>query len=331
MTATVFTGVTIDNLPGSFRLFFEYSATNEYCGPPDPGEPVKKALLTLAVETGALAYPLGGKCPGVRPTVEWTYSPPCGSALTGATIQDICAQGAGLCTIPADVLANLDKSRSYFIKEFRAKIETAIQPNRRGKGSKSSLVKDGADEFKLAATDGPIDASLQPALAPDQSFVFIDPVLNEKSVVTSNLGARGDWDNVHFKEEVSLGVFFPGCNSPLVAGLDQNRCLHLHESWLNKTPGANLTYSRGQKVLWYDLVFHPGEESPNGPASINNGEALGTPSVTFPTKPFGKDLVLWVESIAASKDCAPTTGAGGLDNTARPCRVFPQGLFFTPR
>jgi len=83
-----------------------------------------------------------------------------------------------------------------------------------------------------------------------------------------------------------------------------------------------------------DLVFRAGaEESPNHASSINDGEVLAR---VLGGRLLGvAEQVLWVESVAASKDCAPpggaAPGAGSLDNTTRPCKGFPQALFFTPR
>lgn len=194
--------------------------------------------------------------------------------------------------MPAGVLAGLDARKFYFLTAFRARLLTAVQTNGSGKGELSSLVKDGADETRLAATDGPINRTLQPFWAPGDAFVRIDPVAAEKNVVASNMSARGDWDSIHFKEENNTGIFFPGCNNPRFTGVDRNPCIDLHENRLNRTPGVNTTYSKGQKVLWYDLVFRAGaEESPNHASSIDNGEALGTPLGGGVT-PLGKDLVL---------------------------------------
>jgi hypothetical protein len=328
--ALVTTSGSIANLPGILRFEFEYAGVDEFCGP----EPdfLAGSLLWIA-NAGGLAYPLGGTCAGLRPTVKWTYEPPCDKSISGAEIQQFCTQGENNCNIPADTLAGLDRSKRYFMREFRAKLSTAIQPPLTTGTDVSSFVKDGNSETDaLVKTDGNINRTLQPFWAPEDAFVFIDAVANERVATASKMGSRGDFDNVHIKEGVSLGVYFPGCNNPQFKGKDQLPCIHLHENWLNQRPGVNKTYSEGQVVNWYDVVFRAGaEESPNGPASITNGEALSrvVPGLKFPIGTA--EQALWVESTAASKDCAPPGAFGGLDNTDRPCVVFPQALFFTPR
>jgi hypothetical protein len=322
-SGTVSTTVTINNLPGTLRLKFEYAAVSEYCGP-EPGFFQKSGLFLANV--GGLAYPLGGQCAGLRPTVKWTYEPPCDKSLSGADIQAFCEQDGADCDIPSTTLAALDKTRRYFIRDFRSALSTAVQPPAGQDNDVSSLVKDGSDVKTLGATDGAINRTLQPYWAPPDAFVYIDPITNEKSVVASNMSSRGAWDNVHIKEGPSLGVYFPGCNNPQTKGVDQQPCIHLHENWLNKTPGINQTYSKGQLIVWYLVLFRTGgEESPNHPSTITNGEAL-----TTPFRP-GVQQALWVESVARSIDCAPTGAVRELDNSTRACVVFPQAMFFTPR
>lgn len=490
---------TVDNLPGTFTLFFDYGVRIEYCGPDELG--------ALANRLGFLAYPVGGKCPGLRPTVRWTYEPPPGGAVRGEDVLALCGSvpqedeihartsarttaspgrlqrrraevralgprqsratirklatfpaillpgsiieyrveltndsepgsgpqpaeirdeipdgttyvarsvsggkpgdtptyihatnevfwsgtlapgeavavefsvevdaGTGIgdtvlntasgtvgrlqpevsvpltvggvtdtpCSLPEEVLEGIDPDASYPIVDFVARLSTAVQSNGSGHEETSSLVQDAPPRFgllpdtafDLARTVGSINRATQPIWALGDSFTFINAVLGESGVVASLLGARGDWDNVHLKEERTPGIFFPGCNDPRTAGVDRNPCLHLHENWLDLVPGSGSTYSRGQIVFWYDLRFRPGaEESPDHPTSLQNGEPLISAGPFAGGDTSGHDLVLWVESIASSRDCRPPRGGGRgpLDNTRRSCEVFPQAVFFTPR
>ena len=82
------------------------------------------------------------------------------------------------------------------------------------------------------------------------------------------------------------------------------------------------SYSRGQNVTVYVVRWNPGEATPDPPEALANGEPLRV------SADDGYDLAFWHRSVASSKDCYP---AGGVDNTERPCLVFPQAMFFTPR
>jgi hypothetical protein len=322
--STLSTSITVDNLPGVLQLDFEYAAQYEYAGPEPPFG---------GNHLWIIKRPLGGTAPGVRPTVKWTYRPP-QLGIGGKTIKEFCSSAPDPqttpCAIPYAVLNAINEQQIYPIDDFRVKILTAIQPG--GTGQKSALVSDTNSlielgnfiiNYKLANTDGAIDRTVQPAWAPGDAFVDITPIQTERVATASRINNQGDWDNVHLKANPQP-VAFPGCNDPLSA-TDTQPCLHLHEKWLNSKP-AGTTYSRGQTVNWYILRLHPGqEESPNHPSSINNGEPLIEAGV-------GKSLVLWVESIASSKQCdLSALPNAGIDNSNRPCEVFPQAMFFTPR
>ena len=75
-------------------------------------------------------------------------------------------------------------------------------------------------------------------------------------------------------------------------------------------------------MVVYVVRSNPGEVSPASVEALADGEALREDAER------GYDLVLWHRSTASSKSCFP---AGGVDNTDRPCLVFPQAMFFTPR
>ena len=81
--------------------------------------------------------------------------------------------------------------------------------------------------------------------------------------------------------------------------------------------GCGICYAACDVVRW-----NPGEATPDPPEALANGEPLRV------NADDGYDLAFWQRSVASSKDCYP---AGGVDNTERPCLVFPQAMFFTPR
>src|SRR5262249_44840608 len=134
-----------------------------------------------------------------------------------------------------------------------------------------------------------------------------------------------------------LSVAFPNCNWPFGFGRintdkDTAPCVHLHESWINERPGPGQTFSKGQSVYWNVVAFRAGaaEESPDPPSIDAPINTLNNENIRrFPEH----DLVLWVESIADSRQCHPKADGtlAEVDNSSRPCRVFPQGLFLSPR
>jgi len=202
----------------------------------------------------------------------------------------------------------------------------------------------------LAGSIGPKDRTNQPSWAPSDLAIEIQPIPQEMRVQaakptngTTIGGYRGDFDNVHLKVRTHASdylVSFPNCNWPFIytTGGDKPKiedllpCLHLHESWLGKEPAPDQTYSKGQDVLWNILRRRaPGpEESPSAPSidaplSILNSETLYPPR---------QELVLWVESLGQATQCdVPAAGdtSDKVNNSQRPCRVFPNGIFFTPR
>jgi hypothetical protein len=120
-----------------------------------------------------------------------------------------------------------------------------------------------------------------------------------------------------FETPSPSGIAFPGCNQPL-DGYDIPACIHLREHW----PGGTEARSHGQDVTVFIVRRRPGEGSPASVESLVDGERLRQDAE------HGYDLVLWHRSTASSTQCYRN---GGVDNTDRPCRVFPQALFFTPR
>jgi hypothetical protein len=318
-------------------------------------------------------YDLGGYAPGIRPKVTWTYAPYYASPayFVGQTILDFCRQprpGEPACT-PVAALSNVRQDRQYQVVGFRARLLTAVQSNATGVGEVASFVQDSSSKEKLGNTIGAIDRSPQPGFAPGDFLVFIDPLKTEMRVHSSQPqqtgnsgtygGFRGDFDNLHLKAfpdlfggaglgpATYLPVAFPNCNWPLdrdargVRINDTRPCVHLHENWLDSEPGPGkgLTYSKGQDIYWNVLAFRAGnEESPDAksidaPLDIVNGESLRV-SLNDPFfRSSAADLVLWVESIADSRQCKPKADgiSGDVNNSSRPCEVFPQGLFLTPR
>jgi hypothetical protein len=348
------TSVTIGNLPGEFMLEFEYNVGGlEYCGPePDKGDRFMKFLFEHSPFHGVdSVVPLGGSCPAIRPTVKWTYAPYYDSPafFSGQTILDFCGQRAEACT-PGGALAGIDRNKTYQVIGFRARLLTAVQSFERK--AISSFVQDTSDKNVLGSTIGAIiKPPERPSLAPGDFLSFIDAVPQETRIVAARPqsgggtvgGFRGDYDNVHMKYFPMFDsdlVSFPNCNWPVVysqrteynvkiVSSDQQPCIHVHESWLRKFPGPDQTYSKGQTVSWNMVVFRAGqEESPDassidGQLKILNGESLAN-----------NGLVLWAESLADSRQC-DVPGAGDssdkVNNSKRPCVVFPNGIFFTPR
>jgi hypothetical protein len=224
----------------------------------------------------------------------------------------------------------LDSGPQPQITDFRLNVYTAVDSS--GSHERAALAQDSDSNTKLAATDGAVDTSCRPwhvavgalgLLSRTDAFTCIRPIERERSAVLATVGGRGQWDNLHVKSEnpAPYGISFPGCNHPMSSS-DIPDCIHLHEHWLGSTPGPNEAYSRGQNVTVYVVRWNPGEASPDSPEALVNGEPLRIKADN------GYDLAFWHRSVASSKDCFPT---GGVDNTERPCLVFPQAMFFTPR
>lgn len=318
--------LALDNLPGRLRLAVEGSAETVYCGP--TGEPGGIALGMLPKFVYGTGTRLGGDCPGFRPSVEWSYRPP--AAFRPSDLARLCLQGVGLCDVPQALLAQwvtgaLDAGPQPEIADFRLSVYTAVEA-----GERAALARDGESPFALAATDGPVDASCRPwrvglgalgLLGSTAAFACVSPIAPERSAVLAVPGGRrGDWDEVHLKSESPgpYGISFPGCTHPLNRN-DTAGCIHLHEHW----PGPSAeAVSRGQEVTVLIARRNPGEASPDSVEGLVNGEPLRRDA------DHGYELVLWHRSTASSTQCYP---AGGVDNADRPCRVFPQALFFTPR
>ena len=235
--------------------------------------------------------------------------------------------------MPASLLADwssgsLDGGPQPEIADFTLSAYTAIDSHGAGT-ERAALAKDANDPLHLAASDGEVDTSCRPwhatagalgTLSRTDAFACIAPVAIERSAVLAVPGGRGDWDDLHLKSESPgpYGIAFPGCNNPL-NDLDASSCIHLREHW----PGGPAEpSSRGQEVVVYVVRSQPGEASPESVEALANGEALRQ------DVDRGYDLVLWHRSTASSKSCFP---AGGVDNTNRPCLVFSQAMFFTPR
>ncbi len=313
---TLLTSEYIAKLPGQLRLFWRYRTDDLYCAQPDPLQNLGQQLLRLGYSRH-----LGGTCPGIRPEIDWSYETPVGG-LSDSQVADFCTQPGGVCDIPPAYYSGGSTAATWEVVDFEAKLFTAVVSP--GRVEDAALVQDTSSPCKLAKTA--IDKRHQPLLSPrcppfltgNDLFVDITPMRLEQSALMARRSGRGDWDNFHLKSGPPpvLPVAFPGCNDVLVAH-DADPCIHFHENWLATTPGANQTYSRGQTVTLHIAVFHPSEVSPNDPTGIVNHELL-----------FGRHLVAWHESDAFSDQCG---SAGGVDNASRPCQVFTNGLFFTPR
>jgi hypothetical protein len=327
----VYSTLAVDNLPGRLKLVLEGSAESAYCGP--NGELGAIALGMLSKFVYGTGGKIGGDCPGFRPSVQWSYKPP--AVFRPSDFARLCLQGEGLCDVPQGVLlewagGGLDNGPQPQITDFRLNVYTAVDSS--GSHERAALAQDSESSTKLAATDGAVDTSCRPwhvavgalgLVSRTDAFTCIRPIERERSAVLATVGGRGQWDNLHFKSEspAPYGISFPGCNHPMSSS-DIPDCIHLHEHWLGSTPGPNEAYSRGQNVTVYVVRWNPGESSPDSPEALVNGEPLRINAVD------GYDLVFWHRSVASSKDCFP---AGGVDNTDRPCLVFPQAMFFTPR
>jgi hypothetical protein len=328
----VYSTVAVDNLPGRLELLVEGSAESSYCGP--SGELGAIALGMLSKFVYGTGGKIGGDCPGFRPSVEWSYKPP--SVFRPSDFAQLCLQGEGLCDVPRGLLLEwasgaLDNGPQPQVTDFRLSVYTAVDSS--GARERAALAQDSDSNTKLAATDGSIDTSCRPwhvavgalgLLSRTDAFTCIRPIERERSAVLATVGGRGQWDNLHVKSEnpAPYGISFPGCNHPMSSS-DIPDCIHLHEHWLGSTPGPDEAYSRGQNVTVYVVRWNASESSPDSPEALVNGEPLRMNAND------GYDLVFWHRSVASSKDCFPA--GGGVDNTDRPCRVFPQAMFFTPR
>ena len=327
----VYSTGSVDNLPGRLKLVVEGSAQSAYCGP--SGELGATALGMLSKFVDGTGGKIGGDCPGFRPSVDWSYEPP--TTFRPSDFAQLCLQGVDLCDVPKGLLLEwargaLDSGPQPQIVDFRLNVYTAVNPA--GSHERAALAQESDSPTSLAATDGPIDPSCRPwhvvigalgLLSHTDAFACIGPIQRERSAVLATVGDRGQWDNLHVKGEspAAYGISFPGCNHPLNAS-DIGDCIHLDEHWLDSTPGPNEAYSRGQDVTVYIVRRHPGEASPDSPEALMSGEPLRLSS------DVGYSLAFWHRSSASSTQCYPN---GGVDNTDRPCRVFPQAMFFTPR
>jgi hypothetical protein len=303
--------VTVDGLPGRLKLVVEGSAQRAYCGP--AGEIGAIALELLPKFVLGTDTSLGADCPGFRPSVDWSYRPP--ATFRPSDLARLCLQGTDLCDVPQTQLAlwltgALDAGPQPEIADFRLSVYTAVDPGGSDPG-RAALARNGDGLLAPAATDGPVDSSCRPSPC-------ISPIAAERSALLAAPNGRGDWDGVSLKSEspAPSGIAFPGCNRPQ-DGYDIPACIHLREHW----PGGAWVRSSGQQVTVFIVRRRPGEGSPASVESLVDGEPLRQDAE------HGYDLVLWHRSSASSTQCYP---GGGVDNTDRPCRVFPQALFFTP-
>jgi hypothetical protein len=328
--AWVYSTLSVANLPGTANFVVEGSAQTAYCGA--SGE-LGSILLGMEPKfvTGT-AGRVGGDCPGFRPSVQWSYEPP--TTFKPSDFARLCLQGAELCDVPHNLLqtwstGKLDGGPQPEIADFQLSVYTAVSSS--ADPERAALAKDTDSPLKLAATDGPVDTTCRPwhgtkgalgTLASTDAFACIAPIQTERSAVLATPSGRGDWDGLDVKSETPgpFGIAFPTCNQPLNS-LDIPGCIHLDEHWPGQTPGSTDAYSHGQEVVVYMVRSNPGEASPSSVESLVNGEPLRDAEHGYP-------LVFWHRSTASSKDCYPS---GGVDNTGRPCLVFPQALFFTPR
>jgi hypothetical protein len=303
--------LTVDGLPGRLKLVVEGSAQPAYCGP--AGELGAIALELLPKFVFGAGTSLGADCPGFRPSVDWSYRPP--EAFRPSDLARLCLQGADLCDVPQAQLAQwvtgaLDTGPQPEIADFRLSVYTAVDPGGADPG-RAALARDGDRLLVPAASDGPVDSSCRPSPC-------ISPIATERTALLAAPSGRGDWDGMSLKSEnpAPSGIAFPGCNRPL-DGYDIPACIHLREHW----PGSAEVRSHGQDVTVFIVRHRPGETSPDSVESLVNGEPLRQDAE------HGYDLALWHRSTASSTRCYPS---GGVDNTDRPCRVFPTPLFFTP-
>jgi hypothetical protein len=293
--------LAVDNLPGRLKLSVDGSAAASYCGP--TGELGSLALELLPKFVFGAGTAIGGDCPGFRASVDWSYSPP--ATFRPSDFARLCLQSAGLCDVPQAQLTQwatgaLDSGPQPEIADFRLSIYTAVVPS--GGPTRAGLAKEGQHLLTPAATDGPPD----PACA--GPLVCISPIAAERAAA---LAGPGDWDELYLKSESpdARGVVFPYCNRG-GDGQDAPGCIHLRDR------------SRGQQVTVFVVRARAGEASPDSVEGLVDGEPLRQD----PT--HGYELAVWHRSTASSTECYPS---GGVDNTARPCRVLSTPLFFTPR
>ncbi len=238
---SVETRITTVNLPGTFTVDFNYVANQEYCGADDW---LSKAMNWGANFIGVLNVSLGGVCPGVRPTVKWTYIPPPSNGLTIDNIRDFCPPDIQ-CPVPEEVLESIDPNTTVPITDFRARLFTAVQSGGDLKHEVSAFSRDGTGPIpSLATTNGPLIRTSQPNILIGLGldiFAYISPMPVETLTIASNKNLRGRFDNVHLKEEITVGLYFPNCNDPRPRAFDPNPCLHLHENWFGQVPAPNQT------------------------------------------------------------------------------------------
>jgi len=301
--------LAVDNLPGRLTLVVEGSAETAYCGP--TGELGSIALGMLPKFVFGTDAGIGGDCPGFRPSVDWSYRPP--ARFLPSDFARLCLQSLGLCDVPQAQLAEwitgaLDGGPQPEIADFRLSVYTAVDPGGTAP-ERAALAREGEALRTPAATDGPLDQSCLP-------FSCISPMTTERSAVLAASSGPGEWDDLYLKSEVPVpaGIAFPDCSHPL-NGYDIPDCIHLHEYWRGAAEAR-------QEVTLFVVRRRSAETSPDSVESLVNGEPLRQDAER------GYDLALWHRSTASSTQCYPS---GGVDNSDRPCRVFPQALFFTPR
>lgn len=304
--------LTIGALPGTLTLLVEGIAEPSYCGP--TGELGSVALAMLPKLVFGTIDRVGADCPAFRPSVEWTYAPP--AVFRPSELAHLCLQGPGLCDVPEPLLAewasgSFDAGPQPQVTDFRLSVYTAVVPAGPGP-DRSALARDADSPVELAASDGALDPSCRPRPC-------ISPIASERSALLAAPESSAQWDALYLKSESPdpLGISFPDCSEP-VDELDGPPCLHIVERW----PGQVAEEDDGQTVTGFIVRSHPTEASPKVVESLVDGEPLRQDAA------HGYDLVLWHRSSASSTECYPS---GGVDNTARPCRVFGTPLFFTPR
>jgi hypothetical protein len=353
--------VTFDNLPGTFKLEFDYRPDLASAGGTFPFK--AEAWAPYFLNDGFQAGRLGGFKPGVIPEVRWRYSPPAGG-IPGRSIFEWCElaadlrddRGDRLCDVPN--IGDIAVEDTFPVTTFKARLYMAVHPvNNRVYGN---LVKE-AQSFPqgfiaLADTDGeatpeqPYKPSTLEGSLQFQTFSQLFPIPAERSAAIARCvertgaaprcqSTRADWHNYHGKgartdsvgRSLSPLVQVPGCQAvfqPEKNGQtpprDTEPCLHIHDGWFDLAP-----FSRNQTVNWYILRARRSEDYPiSAPPELVGLEALydgeedpDPPGIVFPQ-------VLWLESIADSRQCKDT-GGPTVDNSRRPCAVFVSPIFLS--
>jgi hypothetical protein len=361
IASTANADVTIENLPGTFKLEFDYRPELANAGGTFPCK--AEAWAPYFLNDGFQAGRLGGYKPGVVPEVRWRYAPPAGG-IPGRSILEWCElaadlrddRGDRLCDVPN--IGEIAIDDTFAVTTFKARLYMAVHPvNNRVYGN---LVKE-AEAFPqgfigLADTDG--EATPEQPYKPDaldgtlqfQTFSQLFPIPAERSAAIARCvertgaaprcqSTRADWHNYHGKgartdstgRSVSPLIQVPGCQAifqPEKNGRtpprDTEPCLHIHDGWFQLGP-----FSRNQTVNWYIVREHRSEHYPiSAPPELVGLEALyngeedpDPPGIVFPQ-------VLWLESIADSRQCKDTSGLE-VDNSRRPCAVFVSPIFLS--